>query len=229
MSASQQRVLVIDDDFMIANLHGKYIEQQEGYQLVGIAKNFDETVSLSSKLKPDLLLLDVYLPDRSGLEVLRDIRSRNLRCDVILITAATEIHIIEEAFRLGIFNYLIKPFKLDLLKETLKKYSQYKSHLLSSNQLDQNFVEGLKKYRAPKSHLEEKLPKGLDLRTLERIKKSIKQEQQLSSAAQIAQLAGVSRSTARAYLDYLIEKDFIEEFLQYGTVGRPQRLFQLKE
>ncbi|WP_312471418.1 response regulator [Neobacillus sp.] len=228
MRSIQQRVLVIDDDFMIANLHGKYIERQEGYKLVGVAKNFEETISLSSELNPDLLLLDVYLPDRSGLEVLRDIRSRNLPCDVILITAATEIHIIEEAFRLGIFDYLIKPFKLDALKETLKKYSQYKSHLLSTSQLDQNFVEGLKKYRAPKSHAEEQMPKGLDLRTLERVKQSLVQDQQLRSAAQIAQLAGVSRSTARAYLDYLIEQEIAEEFLQYGTVGRPQRHFRLK-
>jgi response regulator of citrate/malate metabolism len=228
MSGLQQRVLVIDDDFMIANLHGKYINQQEGYTLIGVAKNFEETMSLTSELSPDLLLLDVYLPDRSGLEVLRDLRSRNLPCDVILITAATEINIIEEAFRLGIFDYLIKPFRLDLLKETLKKYSQYKFHLLSSSQLDQNFVEGLKKYRAPKPHIEEQMPKGLDLRTLEKVKQSLIQDQHLRSAAQIAQIAGVSRSTARAYLDYLIEQEMAEEFLQYGTVGRPQRLFRLK-
>ncbi|MFB7641413.1 response regulator [Peribacillus butanolivorans] len=228
MSSIYQRVLVIDDDFMIANLHGKYIEQQEGYKLVGVGKNYAETMALSNELNPDLLLLDVYLPDRSGLDVLRSIRSMNLPCDVILITAAKEIQIIEEAFRLGIFDYLIKPFGLDLLKETLKKYSQFKFHLHSLIPPDQNFVEGLKKFRATKSLTGEQLPKGLDFRTLERVKQTLMQEQQLRGAEQIARVAGISRSTARTYLDYLIELEVVEEFLQYGTVGRPQRLFRIK-
>ncbi|MFM1652209.1 response regulator [Brevibacillus sp. B_LB10_24] len=228
MNHSNHRVMVVDDDFMIARVHGKYIQGQEGYTFVGSAHNYRQTLARIREFQPELLILDVYLPDKSGIEVLRSIRAEKIPCDVILITAAKEIDIIEEAFRLGIFDYLIKPFDLDLLQDTLEKYKQFKIHLRSPAQPDQKFVEGLKKFRAAKSQPVQPLQKGIDSRTLERIKQSLLQGEQAYSAEQIARLAGVSRSTARAYLEYLTEQGIADEFLQYGTVGRPQRLFRMK-
>lgn len=222
------RVLVVDDDFMIARMHGKYLEQQEGYQLVGVAHSYEQTLALTRELRPDLLLLDVYLPDSSGIEALRAIRGEQLPCDVILITAAKELEIVEEAFRLGIFDYLIKPFDLDLLQETLGKYRQFKSHLQLAGAADQKFVEGLKRFRAAQAPSGPQLPKGIDGRTLELVRHALAREATLRTAEQIAQAAGVSRSTARAYLDFLVEQGELEELLQYGTVGRPQRQFRLK-
>jgi response regulator of citrate/malate metabolism len=223
------RVLVVDDDFMIARLHGKYISQQEGYDLAGTAHNYEETLTRIRELAPDLLLLDVYLPDRSGIEVLRTIRSEKIPCDIILITAAKEIEIIEEAFRLGIFDYLIKPFDLELLRDALNKYRLFKTHLLSPVQPNQEFVEGLKKIRAAKPRTDQHKQKGIDQRTLARIQDSLEEARAYRSAEQIALVAGVSRSTARAYLDHLIEQELVEEFLQYGTVGRPLRLFRIRK
>ncbi|WP_282936229.1 response regulator [Paenibacillus sp. RC67] len=227
MKSTNLRVLVVDDDFMIAKVHASYIELQEGYELVGIAGNFEQTMELARELKPELLVLDVYLPDRSGIDVLRTLRSDKISCDVILITAAKEIGIIEESFQLGIFDYLIKPFDLDLLKETLEKYKLFKIHLQSLAKPDQQFVEGLKKFRSSKPSVGQQPQKGIDLRTLERIKQTMLQNENPCSAEQIAHLSGVSRSTARAYLEYFIEQGIANEFLQYGTVGRPQRLFCL--
>jgi response regulator of citrate/malate metabolism len=233
MNRENYRVIVVDDDFMIAKLHGKYVDQQEGYELIGIAHNYEQTLSRIREYPPDLIILDVYLPDRSGIEVLRTIRSEKIPCDVILITAAKEIDIIEEAFRLGIFDYLIKPFDLDLLKDTLIKYNLFKthlqSHLQSPVQPNQEFVEGLKKFRAAKPLAVQHMQKGIDNRTLERIKQCLMKDREHRGAEQIAHLAGVSRSTARAYLDYLIEQGVAEESLQYGTIGRPQRLFRMKK
>jgi len=228
MTRGKLRVMVVDDDFMIANLHGKYIEQQEGYELAGVAHNYEQTISGLKELKPDLLLLDVYLPDHSGIEALRTIRAGNLPCDIILITASKELPVIEEAFRLGIFDYLIKPFDLSLLKETLEKYRRFKVHLQSSAQPDQKFVDGLKKLRATASSVSEQVPKGIDTRTLERIKEIMLQDRNYHTADQFASMTGLSRSTARAYLDFLVTRGIAEEFLQYGAVGRPQRLFRIK-
>ncbi len=95
MPAEPLRVLVVDDDFRIAQLHGKYVEQQEGYALVGTAHDCAGALARARELRPDLVILDVYLPDRSGIEVVRGIREAQLRCDVILITAAKEIEIID--------------------------------------------------------------------------------------------------------------------------------------
>jgi len=222
------RVLVVDDDFMIARMHGKFIEQQEGYLVAGIAHNCEQALSLARELQPDLVLLDVYLPDRSGIEALRALRGERVPCDVVLITAAREVGIIEDAFRLGIFDYLIKPFDLDLLKDALVQYRQFKSHLRQAVQPDQRFVAGLRQLRAAQPAGAGQTQKGIDARTLELVRHSLAQDGAFRTAEQVALAAGVSRSTARAYLDYLFEKGQIEELLHYGTVGRPQRQFRLK-
>jgi len=222
------KVLIVDDDFMIARMHGKFVEQQEGYQAAGIANNFEQAMALARDLQPDLILLDVYLPDRSGIEVLRAIRGERIPCDIILITAAREVEIIEDAFRLGIFDYLIKPFDLELLRGALGKYRQFKSHLNQAVQPDQRFVEGLKNLRTTQPANLLQTQKGIDVRTLELVRQSLLQESALRTADQVAQAAGVSRSTARAYLDHLLEKGEVEELLHYGTVGRPQRQFRIK-
>jgi response regulator of citrate/malate metabolism len=222
------RVIIVDDDFMIAKLHANFVGMQDGYSIVGVAHNYDEALSMIRTLKPDLLVLDVYLPDHSGIEILRAIRAENIACDSILITASKEIVVIEEAFRLGIFDYLIKPFDLDLLKNTLVKYSQFKIHLQSSGRHDQKFVDELKKYRAANPPMTQTLSKGIDARTLDRIKQCLSEDNTFRSAEEIAQISGLSRSTARGYLDFMVAQGIAEEFLQYGVVGRPQRLFRLK-
>lgn len=220
------RVLVVDDDFMIAKMHGKFINSQKGYELVGTAHSYEEGIACLDKLQPDLLLLDIYLPDRSGLELLRMIRLQNLRCDVILITAAKELEIVEDGFRFGIIDYLIKPFDLSQLQAALLKYSKFKSRLLTSFQVDQGTVDDLKKLRISESSLQLN-PKGIDIRTLEKIKNCIIESTHPMSADQIAKLAGVSLSTIRTYLTHLVEEQIVIEEQKYGTVGRPLRLYRI--
>jgi response regulator of citrate/malate metabolism len=221
------RVVVTDDDFMIAKLHGKFVESQPHYQVMGIANDYKQTLAMVKNKKPDLLLLDVYLPDKSGIEVLREIRMQNIPCDVILITAAKEVDVVQEGFRLGIFDYLIKPFDLDHLKNALGKYAQYKSQINRVSSLDQSMVDDLKKLRAV-SYIKP-ATSGVDVRTLERIKNCLRECGQPKSAVEIANLAGVSRSTARTYLAYLVEEQVVKEELIYGTIGRPQKVFTIHQ
>lgn len=220
------RVLVVDDDFMIAKMHGKFINSQKGYELAGTAHSYEEGLACLDKLLPDLLLLDIYLPDRSGLELLRMIRLQNRRCDVILITAAKELEIVEDGFRFGVIDYLIKPFDLSQLQAALIKYSMFKSRLLTSFQVDQGTVDDLKKLRISESSLQLN-PKGIDIRTLEKIKNCMIESSNPMSADQIAKLAGVSLSTTRTYLTHLVEEQIVIEEQKYGTVGRPLRLYRV--
>jgi response regulator of citrate/malate metabolism len=224
--SQQLRVMVVDDDFMIARLHGKYISSQKGCQLVGTAHSYEEALKMMETAAPDLLLLDVYLPDRSGIDLLRTIRLKNLRCDVILITAAKELEVVEDGFRFGIIDYLIKPFDLTQLQTALSKYVKFKSRVSSFTELDQGTVDELKKLRISESSASPLTQKGIDLRTLERIKKSITSSPHPLSADQIAKLAGVSLSTTRNYLSYMVEEQLLIEEQQYGTVGRPLRLYR---
>lgn len=225
MTKKPLRVIVVDDDFMIANVHKKFIESEMGFNVVATTHNFEQTLAEINNKKPDLLILDVYLPDRSGIELLRTIRSQGIPCDVILITAAKEMEIAEEGFRLGIFDYLIKPFVLDHLKVSLVKYQQYKERLSSTSNLNQAIVDDLKNIRSKGSS--KPLQTGIDYRTLEHIKECLLKTRGFHSAEEIAKLAEVSRSTARTYLSYLVQENIVEEKLQYGTVGRPQRLYRL--
>lgn len=228
MTVSPFRVLVVEDDFRIAKMHGKLIESQGGYQLAAIAYNYEQALSHIAESAPDLLLLDIYLPDRSGMELLRTIRSQNLACDVILITAAKESEMVEEGLRLGVFDYLIKPFDLAHLHNTLHKYAQFKSRLSSHEQLDQQYLNELMKLRSPKPSAAQ-LQKGIDERTLERIKQAMEDRQLVQTADEIARLAGVSLSTVRNYLRYMVKENMAEEFMQYGTIGRPQRSYRMSK
>ncbi|GIM45308.1 transcriptional regulatory protein [Collibacillus ludicampi] len=228
MTSRPIRVAVVDDDFMIANLHAKFVHAQKGYEVIGTAYNYEQTLSLITRSKPDLLILDVYMPDRSGIDLLHTLRTQKIACDVILITAAKENDIVEEGFRLGIFDYLIKPFDFDQLKKSLHKYAQFRSRLTSVSHLDQETLDELKKLRAIEGTSTKLPPSGIDLKTLERIRKCLQQAEGPQSAQTIAERAGVSRSTARTYLVYLVEENIAEEELLYGSVGRPQRLYRLK-
>jgi response regulator of citrate/malate metabolism len=220
------RVLVVDDDFMIAKLHGKFIASQKGYQLAGTAHSYEEAIAIMDMVQPDLLLLDVYLPDQSGIELLKTIRMQNRRCDVILITASKELEIVEDGFRFGVIDYLIKPFDLNQLQTNLLKYAKLKSRLAVSSELNQETVDDLKKLRIFESTFNPINQKGIDLRTLEKIKKCINYSPEPLSADQIAKLAGVSLSTTRTYLSYMVEEQELIEEQQYGTVGRPLRLYR---
>lgn len=226
MSVSPLKVVVIDDDFMIAKLHAKFVDQNPDYSVVGIANHYAEALRVVKETEPDILLLDVYMPDSSGIDLLREIRALRIPCDVILITASKELKAVEEGFRFGIFDYLIKPFDLELLENSLTKYMKFKRKLDTSTQVSQGMVEDLKKLR---SHSYAKpVSSGIDFRTLELIKKCLMLQHAPLSAEEMAKLAGLSRSTARTYLAYLVEQNLVEEELVYGSIGRPQRVFKLK-
>ncbi|WP_211748545.1 response regulator [Paenibacillus sp. Marseille-Q4541] len=225
---TQLSVLIVEDDFRIAQMHGKYVELHSGYTLAGIAHNYKEAVNFLENNTPDLLLLDVYLPDHSGIELLRTIRSKGLKADTIFITASKESDMIEEGLRLGIFDYLIKPFDLDHLQNTLSKYAKYKSRLTSSAELSQDMVNDLMKLRAPKETASPVFQKGIGEKTLELILDCIRSSNDLKTAEDISLLAGVSLSTVRNYLKYMVQENKIEEFQQYGTIGRPQKLYRIK-
>jgi response regulator of citrate/malate metabolism len=226
MTDSPIRVLIIDDDFMIAKMHGKYIESEKGFELAGIALNGEQALSLIAGKKPDLLLLDVYMPDSSGIELLRTIRMQQIRCDVILITAAKELEVVEEGFRLGIFDYLVKPFDLEHLKNTLAKYSKFRDRLSSTRQINQEIVNDLKNLRVSRTQPQQ-LHKGIDDKTLSWIKKYLSDAEEFQTVDEIAVRAGVSKTTVRNYINYLLDEEIVEELLQYGTIGRPQKLYRI--
>src|SRR5512137_2241229 len=103
------RVLIVDDDARISELHHRLTERMDGFEVVGIANTLADAEEMTEVLAPDLVLLDLFFPEGNGLDLLRRLRAGAIPIDVILITAAREMTALKEALRGGVFDYIVKP------------------------------------------------------------------------------------------------------------------------
>ncbi|TGB04964.1 response regulator [Halobacillus salinus] len=220
-------VLIVEDDPMVADLNKKYVEQIKGFHVVGTAPDVEEALSLLEEFRVDLILLDVYMPGRNGLDLLREIRRKDEHVDVILITAASEKEQVQHSLRLGAVDYLIKPFEFNRLQKSLFKYQSNVSVLQSSRNVSQQELDDILSTRESIYETQPvSIPKGLTKTTLELIVEVISEREEASfSTDQIATAADLSRVSVRKYLKFLKDIDFLEETLLYG-VGRPVYHYQ---
>ena len=164
------RVMIIEDDIAIAELHHKYLSQLSGLEVVGIATTRMEAEMQLEVLEPDLLLMDVYLPDGTGLEILNTLRTNNQTCDVILITAARDLDTLQQAMRGGVVDYLLKPVMFPRLEAALQKYISQRQQLDVAESLDQNLVDKMLQSSVSAENTPQRLPKGIDGVTLDKIR-----------------------------------------------------------
>ncbi len=217
-------VLVVDDDLRVAALHRAYVEMVEGFRVVGEAYSGAGALEAVARLQPDLVLLDVYLPDIAGLEVLRRLRaSPEQRVDVIVVTAARDAASIEEALRNGSLYYLVKPFGAARLRERLVAYGEMRRKLSSLSEASQGAVDEI--YAALRTSAERELPKGHSPQTLGTIVETLRGAGRDLSAEEVAAETGVSRATAQRYLSHLARIGRIELVLRYGP-GRPEHRYR---
>ena len=220
------RTLVVDDDYRVADLHCAYVERVAGFQLAGRAHTGEGTLGSVDQLRPDLVLLDLYLPDVGGLEVLRRLREEDHPpVDVITITAARDVESLRSAMRGGVVHYLIKPFLFPAFEEKLLSYAAARERIARIGRADQSDVDRI--FRALRSAGNEALPKGLSDTTLELIVQALGRMRSGLPAAAVAEAAGVSRVTARRYLDHLCQQGRAELTMRYGAPGRPEHRYRL--
>lgn len=223
-------VLIVEDDLRIAEIQKRFLEQIEGFQAVGIAASYIEAKTLIDILQPDLLLLDVYFPDMNGLDLLKETKQQLKQTDVIMITATKEIHKVQEAISIGVFDYIIKPVVFDRFKQSLLRYKDYHGKLLQigkeNTHVTQQQVDKLLRKEVDSGSSEKSyLPKGIDPLTLEKVMEVLGKVDYGLTAESVAKVIGVSRTTARRYLEHLVSNESIEADLAYGTVGRPERVY----
>jgi two-component system chemotaxis response regulator CheY len=114
------RVLVVDDSaFMRSKIRG--ILEVSGHEVIGMAENGERAIDMALELQPDLLTLDNMLPDMTGLDVLKTLRSQNHDCKVIMISAVGQRSVVQEGLSLGALDYIIKPFERKDLINALKR------------------------------------------------------------------------------------------------------------
>lgn len=223
-----REVLVVDDDFMVADIHRKFVDRVDGFVAVGSARTGAEALEMAAALRPELILLDVYLPDMTGLEVLQRLRSAGDPVGVIMITAARELDTVSGALDGGAADYLIKPFEFPQLRAKLEAFAARADALASAGGADQTLIDSLfgRSGGATGTAADEPLPKGLGAVTGERVLDAVRRAGEVS-AAECAELVGISRVSARRYLEHFLNVDALELRLQYGA-GRPERRYYLR-
>jgi two-component system CitB family response regulator len=220
------RTLVVDDDYRVAELHCAYTERVAGFEVAGRAHTGAEALESVDQLRPDLVLLDIYLPDMSGLEVLQRLREDDHPpVDVISVTAAREVESLRAAMRGGVVHYLIKPFLFATFEEKLLSYAAAHARMTRIGQAEQGDVDRI--FGALRTARNQPLPKGLSDATLELIVQALGRSQSGLAAAVVAEEAGVSRVTARRYLDHLCQLGKAEMTMRYGGPGRPEHRYRL--
>jgi response regulator of citrate/malate metabolism len=220
-------VLIVDDDFMVAKVHAGFIQATPGFTVVGAAHTGAEAMLKTRELQPDLVLLDIHLPDANGLELMAALREQAPELDVFVISAAREVETVRRALRGGIVHYLIKPFSQGDLQERLEHYRSAYQGLDSikevAEQSDVNRLFGVEK----SDSVRPPLPKGCSAETLSLVIRALHSAASNLSAAEVADLLGTSRVSARRYLEYLHDEAKVEVRLKYGA-GRPERRYALK-
>ena len=171
------RVLIADDDPRITEIHQHYVSKFEGFEVIGLSNTLEDTKLQIEVMEPQLLLLDIYFPDGSGIELLKEIRLRSQALDIIPITAAKEVRLLQEALRGGVFDYILKPVVFSRFEQTLRRYRTRHSNLQSLDSLNQSDIDRIIHQEKPtdSSRMDSGLPKGIDPVTLDKILEEMKE------------------------------------------------------
>jgi response regulator of citrate/malate metabolism len=218
------RVLVVDDDFMVARVHRGFVDRVPGFTTVGVAHTGADALAQISSVGPDLVLLDIYLPDISGLDVLRRLReSGDGGPDVLAVTAARDVSTVRSALRGGVVHYVLKPFGFDVLRDRLERYAAVYGRLDAAADVAQPDVDRLfvttQTVGAP-------MPKGLTADTSRLVADAMRACAGDLSAEECAERTGLSRVSTRRYLEHFVTAGKAEVRLRYGAAGRPQRRYR---
>jgi len=178
-----------------------------------------------AKLRVDLVVLDVYMPQLDGTALLTKIRQLGYETDVLMITAANDTPTISNALRSGIIGYIIKPFKLERYQSVLENYREMKLNLKKKSSMNQDELDKLMPVKQLK---DSQLPKNLHKATLSSILDFMVKSNTALSAEDTAAGTGLSRATTRRYLEYLADIGQVELILEYFSIGRPTNRYRIK-
>ncbi|ACS86012.1 response regulator [Musicola paradisiaca] len=222
-------VLIVEDERKLANIHAEFIEKNFALRVVGIASTLNDARRLIQQHKPRLILLDNYLPDGEGVSLIESDVLKGTQCSVIFITAASDMNTCAQAIRCGAFDYIIKPVAYPRLRSSLERFIQFVKTQHTYKVVDQQNVDVLYQLQAstapngPGS-------KGIEENTLNRVRQMfLNAPDTLYSVDEVVTQTGLSKTTARRYLEFGVENHFLEIEMRYGKIGHPRRLYRKKE
>lgn len=222
-------VLIVDDDVRVARNHRELVDSLPGFTVVRTVHTASEALEAARQHQPGLILLDLFLPDRTGLAVLQELRSSTwLRevgiIDVVLITALRDVEQVRTAMSMGALHYLIKPFPLRQLRDLLERYASARKRMSAMSTVTQKDVDALFGMMRPAAA--RSMPKGLTPATVERVAEALRSAESDVSAVEVSETTGIARVTARRYLEHLCAEGRAELALRYGQAGRPEHRYR---
>lgn len=220
----EKKILIVEDDPMVALINKRFLENMGFKDILGPVQTEEEIIQLLDKENIDLILLDVYLPKKNGIDILKSLRYKKYLTDIIMITAANSVEEVKRAFAYGVTDYLVKPFEFERFEEAINKYKQKNNLLNKREALSQQDIDVISK------SLEEKieLPKGLNQKTLDRIMEFLKENKgKVWTLREIAYELKISNVTIKKYMDYLEDIKKVNVTLTSGNVGRPEYKYTL--
>ncbi|MDX6260952.1 MAG: hypothetical protein QOH84_2640 [Kribbellaceae bacterium] len=212
------RVLVVEDDPVAAEAHRVYVDRLPGFVCIGLAGTAARALHVLSREQVDLVLLDMNLPDGHGLDVVRRMRAAGNQTDVVAVTAAREVAAVQAAARIGVVQYVLKPFAFETLRDRLTAYARQRRAAEAGQVVaDQDEVDRLLHPATSSS-----VPKGLAGSVLDRVV-TLLGNREGWTAEEVAASIGTSRITARRYLEHLADQGQALRTQRYdGRSGRPK-------
>jgi two-component system CitB family response regulator len=219
-------VLIGEDDRRIAEIQRQFLDRIDGFEVIGMAHSLQSMREMTEILTPDLLLLDIHFPDGNGLDFVNQLRESKQQIDVILVTAARDVEMLKTAIYGGVFDYIVKPLVFDRIRESLERYREQLARLRKLDTVEQSDIDAIMpRGRAMGAEDDSVLPKGVDILTLNKVREFLESTEQSIAASDVGNRLGVSRTTARRYLEYLVSTRELQVDLSYGGVGRPERYY----
>jgi response regulator of citrate/malate metabolism len=219
--AATFRVLVVEDEPVALEAHAAYVARVAGFTVAATAATSHEALRALQSTEVDVVLLDMFLPDRHGLDVVRAMRAGGHRADVIAVTSARDLEVVRAAVSLGVVGYLLKPFVFATLRDRLEAYRAYRSQLGENRELStQAEVDRL--VAGVRTSTPVALPKGMGEDLLARVTKALRDSATGLSASELGEALGVSRVTARRYAEYLSDSRLAVRSPRYAGAGRPE-------
>jgi response regulator of citrate/malate metabolism len=222
------RTLIVEDDYRVAKLHAEFAEKVGGFEVACLAHTASAAIDAIAKHRPELVLLDLYLPDANGLDLLRRLRALPEPPDVIVLSAAREMASVRAAMRAGALHYLIKPFEYEALRERMEAYAELHSARSAEGEIDQQEVDRMFALLRRSGRGAVELPKGHSATTAALVLDALADAGQELSAGEVAERIGVSRATAQRYLALLADVGRVRLSLRYGGAGRPEHRYGLE-
>lgn len=216
-------ILIVEDDFRIARMYKEYLLKDAPDDEIHTALNAAESFKLIEEHDIDLMLVDIYLPDMHGDELIENVLRKYPYMNFIVITASQESEKVKNTMQLGVLYYLVKPVKLDKLSETVNDYKKKNKILSEKSELEQEDIDIY--FRRVNSVDVNNLPKGVDPVTLEKIEEVFSVQYEWTSS-QLGEYLGTSRTTVRRYLEYLRECGKLTVSQDFGDKGRPEKKYK---